>query len=81
MADWSDQVGAAWRQQPAQLTKATAPPLPPPAPQQEAAPPAPAPLRPQPIGLDLRKVVADSAHRCALWLCFVRGGRARSCGI
>ena len=55
--------------------------LPPPAPLQEAAPPAPAPLRPQPMGLDLRQMVADSAHRCTLWLCFVRGGRERSCGI
>ena len=33
------------------------------------------------MGLDLRQMVADSAHRCTLWLCFVRGGRERSCGI
>ena len=39
------------------------------------------PLRPQPMGLDLRQMVTDSAHRCTLWLCFVRGGRERSCGI
>ena len=81
MVDGSDQAGVAWRQQPAQLAKATSPPLPPPAPQQGAAPPAPAPLRPQPMGLDLRQVVADSAHHCALWLCFVRGGWAQSSGI
>ena len=81
MVDGSDQAGAAWRQQQAQLAKATSPPLPPPAPQQEAAPPAPAPLRPQPMGPDLRQVVSDSAHRYALWLCFVRGGRAQSFGI
>ena len=55
MVDGSDQAGVAWRQQPAQLAKATAPPLPPPAPQQEAALSAPAPLRPQPMGLDLRQ--------------------------
>jgi len=31
--------------------------------------------------LGLRQVVTDSAHRCSLWLRFVRGGRARGFGI